>query len=120
MFSKTLLQSHDAANELIWTLDGDEETRLACEQLSAHSYWSTCVKIFTSFGSEIVPVSASIVCCSFIFVIAAKLEVRGRHAGIWAAVPEQIAFGTFWRGSVSRAEADAVAVELQEMMGVCH
>lgn len=53
-----------------------------------------------SFSSEIFPVSASIVRCSFIFVFAAvcaaKLEVRGRHAGIWEVVPEQIVFGTFW------------------------
>lgn len=80
------------------------------------------MKVFTAFSSEILPVSAAIVCCSFIFVIvavcAAKLEARGRHAGIWEVVPEQIVFGTFWRGSVSRAEADVVVVELQETMDV--
>lgn len=105
------------------------------EQLSAHSHWLTgvkihlsacvrlAVKVFTSSNDEIFPVSASIVRCSFSFVIAAvcaaKLEVRGRHAGIWEVVPEQIAFGTFWRGSVSRAEPDVVVVELQETMDVC-
>lgn len=44
--------------------------------------------------------------------------MRGHHAGIWEAVPEQIVFGTFWRGSVSGAEADVVVLELQETMDV--